>query len=98
MGDIADVETYFVKHAPSSPEPIDPINGVSIPFLVNDQENPMTAVNFPSVDGLLVYDDSLLRDAEAAVDKREVLLRTGVPVYINRLTGAIVEGPVGETP
>lgn len=96
--DTPNVVEYFRKDAVETTAPIDPINEWAIPFLVGNTDDPPTAVNFPSVDGLLVYDDSLLKDLDSPIDKRQALLRTGVPVYINRLTGAIVEGPVGETP
>ncbi len=91
------VNRYFIKNDTASSLLIDPSNGWSIPFLVNDQTQTTTAINFPSVDGLLVYDDALVKELDDPEDKRAVLLRTAVPVYINRLTGAIVEGPIGET-
>jgi len=71
---------------------------MKLPFLVYDPETPETAVNFPSVDGLLVYDDSLFREYSDPKNKRDFMLRTAQPIYINRLTGALVEGPVGENP
>jgi type II secretory pathway pseudopilin PulG len=63
-------------------------------WLVVDSDD--VAMNFPSVDGLLVYDDSLFNEAGTPQDKRTLLRSTGLPFYINRLTGAVVRGPVGE--
>ena len=54
------------------------------------------ALNFRSVDGLLVYDDSLFREAPAPADKRGVVVNTAQPFYIHHLTGAVVKGPAGE--
>ena len=65
-----------------------------------EDKNRMRAVNFPSVDGLLVYDDSVfnrLGSGDDVVDiKRDYLLRTAKPLYINRRTGRIIRGPLGE--
>ena len=56
-----------------------------------------TAINFPSVDGLLVYDDSLFKEAGTNDEKRAFLLRSAQPFYVNRLTGIVIQGPVGES-
>lgn len=53
------------------------------------------ALNFPSVDGLLVYDDSLFNEAGEAEARRDYLKNYGMPFYINRITGAVIRGPVG---
>lgn len=55
------------------------------------------AMNFPSIDGLLLYDDSAFNDAGDPAQKREYLRSAGLPFYINRMTGAVVRGPVGVT-
>ena len=55
-----------------------------------------TALNFPSVDGLLVYDESLFAAAGNAEEKRKYLIDYSQPFYVHRLTGAVVRGPVGE--
>jgi type II secretory pathway pseudopilin PulG len=65
------------------------------PGLVIDP--PSTAMCFRTVDGLLVYDDALLREAGNDVQARlTVLQNTAQPFYVNRLTGAVVKGPQGE--
>ncbi len=78
---------------------IDPSGGCQkVPLLVvdNTDRNDPVAINFPSVDGLLVYDDSLFNEFDVDKDKRDFLLRTAQPLYVNRLTGAVIRGPVGE--
>lgn len=55
------------------------------------------ASNFPSIDSLLLYDDSVFGEAGDAAQKREYLRSAGLPFYINRMTGAVVRGPVGVT-
>ncbi len=67
-----------------------------IDFLVREDTSSTVALNFPSVDGLLVYDDAVFRSADL-VGKREVLLRTGQPLYLSRWTGVVIRGPKDET-
>lgn len=66
----------------------------TVPYLVADAGD--IAINFPSVDGLLVYDDSLFESFTDPKDKRTALLESAQPFYVNRLTGAVVQGPAGE--
>jgi len=74
---------------------IDPTgDGIAIPFLVTDDQD--VAINFPSIDGLLVYDDSLFNDLTVP-EKRSFVLQRGHPLYVSRWTGAVIRGPVGET-
>ena len=61
------------------------------------------AINFPSVDGVLVYDGSVYREMPVAddgttdpKDRRDFLADQGHPYYVSRLTGNIVHGTVGE--
>jgi|CXWL01.1.fsa_nt_gi type II secretory pathway pseudopilin PulG len=68
----------------------------AIPSLVTD--NTGTAIVFPPVDGLLVYDDSLFNEAGDAAKMRKYLLESALPFYFNRITGAVVRGPTGEAP
>ena len=65
--------------------------------VVVDPKDPTIALNFPSVDGLLVYDESLFSNAGTAEQKRQFLLDAAQPFYVHRLTGAVIRGPVGET-
>ncbi len=82
--------------------PIELLQNTPVPFLVvdgddEDQAGGPVAINFPSVDGLLVYDDALFNGFDSDKDKRDFLLETARPFYVSRLTGAIIQGPRGET-
>ncbi|MBI4718867.1 MAG: prepilin-type N-terminal cleavage/methylation domain-containing protein [Planctomycetes bacterium] len=103
------VKRYYPQTGPAAT--IDPTTGggttgpEAIPFLVIDAGVPQgdVAMNFPSVDGLLLYDDYLFNGLPAGNNvhgislKREFLIKTGIPFYVNRLSGAVIRGPVGET-
>ena len=75
--------------------------GVELAGMVFADFSGVVALNFPSVDGLLVYDDAAFReypdddDSDPAniVDKREFLSESGQALYISWQTGAIVRGP-----
>lgn len=91
------VSSYFQQD--DSIVSLDPLGtNTTVPLLITDSD---AAINFPSVDGLLVYDDSLFNEAgdgAAATDQqRAFLLRSAKPFYINRWTGAVIRGPSGET-
>jgi prepilin-type N-terminal cleavage/methylation domain-containing protein len=77
---------------------IDPKGVEKIDSLVSDTGNRDVALNFPSVDGLLVYDESLFAAAGDAAAKRKYLLESAQPFYVHRLTGAVVRGPVAKAP
>jgi prepilin-type N-terminal cleavage/methylation domain-containing protein len=70
---------------------------VTIPFLAveQDQSN-RPAISFPSVDGVLLYDDALFNEIGAPADRRRFLLDTAQPLYVSSLTGELIRGPVGE--
>ncbi len=87
--------TEYYEADTDDPMPIDPTN-LQIPFLVRDDPGSDVAINFPAVDGLLVYDDSLFNGLSTAAQKREYMRRAARPLYVNRWTGAIIRGPVGE--
>jgi len=65
-------------------------------FIVGKAEDDK-AVNFPSVDGLLVYDESLYSGLTVG-EKRDFLIETAQPLYVSRWTGTLIVGPVGEPP
>lgn len=89
----ADVTEYWGRD--NSKTEIDPTgNKTPILFPIIDIEH--YALNFPSVDGLLVYDDALFNELPDIADRRAFLIRTGRPFYIHRITGALVRGPLGE--
>jgi prepilin-type N-terminal cleavage/methylation domain-containing protein len=56
-----------------------------------------TAINFPSVDGLAIYNDAQFQEQPTEEDKLTFIRRTAVPLFISRQTGTIIDGPVGES-
>jgi len=98
-----EVNNYYRRDPTLGPkEPIDLAAGLSQKEresidVVVDPKDPTIALNFPSVDGLLVYDESLFSNAGTAEQKRQFLLDAAQPFYVHRLTGAVIRGPVGET-
>ncbi len=74
--------------------PIDPQRRRPFPYLVSDDRD--VAINFSSVDGLLVYDDSLFNDAFEPPQKRAMLRRDAQPLYVSRWTGVVIRGSAGE--
>ena len=90
----APVSKYYDQENVS--KDIDPKGVEKIDSLVTDAGNLDVAINFPSVDGLLVYDESLFAAAGDAEQKRKYLIDDSQPFYVHRLTGAVVRGPVGE--
>ncbi len=67
------------------------------------QPGELAAINFPSVDGVLVYDDkemNRLRIGNPVTDGKEFrtyLIKNAQPFYISRITGSVIVGPVGGT-
>jgi len=94
--------TQYYGYSTSSPVDLNGAGSTAFPnWLMTDTAG--VAMNFPSVDGLLVYDDSLFNEAgDVPIDglhpKRKFLRDYGLPFYINRLTGAVMRGPTGEGP
>jgi len=97
-----DVTKYYLQDSSATPTaPIDFAEGQppAIPEFIDvvvDPEDKKTALNFPSVDGLLVYDESLFAAAGTPEQKRQYLLDAAQPFYVHRLTGTVIRGPVGE--
>jgi hypothetical protein len=100
-GDVAglevrdDVSFYYGADNSKVPIALNPGGTLTDIDVVTDSQG--IAINFPSVDGLLVYDESLFSNAGSAEQKREYLVNAAQPFYVHRLTGAVVRGPVGET-
>ncbi len=88
------VNNYYGRDNVKIPLPINPGGTGEDIDLVSDSTD--TAIDFPSVDGLLVYDESLFAVAGTAEQKRTYLLEAAQPFYIHRLTGTVIRGPVGE--
>lgn len=90
---------FYVRDAATVDEkkPLDPSDSTAtVPFLVVDPKDDTVALNFPSVDGPLVYDDSLFTEMPDFTSKRDMLLQTGQPLYVSRWTGTVIRGPIGE--
>jgi len=109
LGDPDTVKQYYAQSTTVPTAPLNPPvssnpyassgpggnpSNVTVQSLVVDASN--VALNFPSVDGLLVYDESLFNGAGNAAAKRKYLMDNGQPFYIQRLTGAVVRGPLGK--
>lgn len=89
------VENGFALNATQA-VPLDPTGqSVTVDQLVIDDSQ--TAITFPSVDGVMVYDDSEFALAGDATQKRELVVNSGQPFYVHRVTGTVVRGPIGET-
>ena len=66
----------------------------TLPHVIDDSAG--WGVNFQSVDGLLVYDDSSFAALPTEDLRREHLIDTGLPLYVSRLSGRVIRGPRGE--
>ena len=86
---------YYARNG--IPQRIDPVGTEAVAFLITDARDDTVAINFASIDGLLVHDDSLYSGLPSGEDKRAFLLRAGQPLYVSRWTGLVIRGPVGET-
>ena len=69
--------------------------GAQLIDVIHDPDT-SAALNFRSVDGLLVYDDSSFMEQPTADLRRQYLLDTGQPLYVSRLSGVVIRGPLGE--
>lgn len=93
--DTATPLSRYYDRKQSGPQTFD--NNYTLPdFLVIPGEGQSVAACFAPVDGLLVYDDALFKEAATPADKRQFLRDQGQPFYVHHLTGAIVKGPTGE--
>lgn len=92
---------YYPDDARIGDGPV-PFPGTPAPTLPAMVVDGVVAVNFPSVAGLLVYDESLFQElvgatgVETAALRRPWLTMNGRPYYVSRLTGSVIRGPVGE--
>ncbi len=77
-----------------------PPSGISLSAMLTSGEPQKAALNFPSVDGLLVYDDSVFRDYLEIPDGptllRQYLIESAAPYYVSRQSGMVIAGPKGE--
>lgn len=97
---VADPTQYYAQNLPSDPDKtasIGPTGSEQLHDILVDENG--VAVNFRSVDGLLVYDESVLADIPygAGQDlKRRYLVDHARPIYVSPLTGEVLQGPMGE--
>ena len=77
------------------PQPISPPPNLVHLLSVYDGDV-LVAANFPSVDGVIVYDDGLYQRSGGQEQRRPFLTNTGKPYYISRVTGDIIRGPLGD--
>jgi len=86
--------------ANGTPQPFPTPFGGSVPrierLVAANVSGGVTALNFPCVDGVLVYDSTYYWDLPDAEARRDFLREKAVPYYVSRLTGDIMRGPVGE--
>ncbi len=95
------IVTQYYPRDDSTPLPFDPDDpavGVPDPNVDEDGSALVTgddnvAINFPSVRGVLVYDDVAFREL-LIEEKRGFVLRESQPFYLSRWTGAVVRGSV----
>lgn len=89
---VADDVAKFFTHSPNGDIQDIDITGQNrtLDDVIADADG--TAINFVSIDGLLVYDDSLFNELESAADKREFLLESATPFYVNRNSGDVILG------
>lgn len=103
---VGETDKYFTIESISGgePAPIDPDGGRRLKNLIcvgllpdgSPTGQPIIAINFPSVDGVLLYDDSLFNQQPTRLAQREMLIRTAQPLYVAGPTGNLVRGPIGE--
>lgn len=108
--DVPLADKYYDK-SDDMAKPLDPTGSfpvVKVPFLVVEAagagasaRQQEIAINFPTADGMLLYDDDQFQEiagpnGENAPEARRFLLKSARPLYVNRKTGALVRGPVGE--
>jgi len=105
LGTQEGVHTYYDGGGTDGPLPqtIAPDGGyvaTQVDGLVATPGSSPIALNFPCVDGVLVYDESVFKELPRAgpgeQDRRDWAARNGQPYYINRMSGELVRGPVGE--
>lgn len=90
-----DIKKYYRQDNSKGELPINPDKSIEDVDLVAESEG--TALNFPSVDGLLVYDESLFAAAGDPGQKRKFLIDSAQPFYVHRISGVVIRGPIGET-
>ncbi len=96
---VKNLTDYQVNTDASAPPASQFPSGATLPGMVYTTVGSTdVAINFPSVDGFLIYDDAVFADfLDAGSGARDYLIRDAQPIYISRQTGATVRGPRGES-
>ncbi len=85
--------------AKGTPEPFPTPFGGSVPriekLVATNVSGGVTALNFPCVDGVLLYDATYYWDLPDANARRDFLRRRAIPFYVSRQSGDIVRGRIG---
>ncbi len=107
---LAQVSVKQLQDTPAMPDhdapidPADPSGGEVTRLVVADDGSNRVALNFPSVAGALLYDESIFAEIPVNEDtgsffdeqRRDIFIRTGRPLYVVPQTGAVITGPLGE--
>ncbi len=99
---VGEAEEYYAVYSTDEGDQldIDPAGDLRLEDLVSAFQagsGVATAINFPAVNGVLLYDESVFAAQPTPVAKREALLSFARPFYIAGPGGALVRGPIGET-
>ncbi len=93
----AAVAKYFLRHSQNGANSVelDPEGtGYELRDVIADSND--VAINFVSVDGLILYDNDAFSQILNMTAKREMLIETGIPYYVVGPSSAVVAGPIGE--
>lgn len=93
--EVGKITTYVDEQGMSVPA----MTGAGLDHVLVSTNN-TEGLNFVSVDGILVYDESLFRELiPVDIDgtlRQELIIATGQPMYVSRVTGEIIMGPTSE--
>lgn len=96
--DFATAQYYVANSSGGARTYLDPTGGrATVEFLIGGggAGGSRTAINFPSVDGVLLYDDQLY-SGFPLTEKRDFLRRNAQPFYVSRVSGEVIRGPLGD--
>lgn len=97
-GDFTAAQYYVANSSGAARAYLDPTGGrATVDYLISGGGGggSRTAINYPSVDGLLLYDDQLYGGFPLD-EKRNFLRRNAQPFYISRVSGEVIRGPLGD--
>lgn len=97
-GDFATAQYYIANSSGGAHAYLDPTGSrATVEYLISGSGGggSRSAINYPSVDGLLLYDDQLYAGFPQT-EKRDFLRRNAQPFYISRVSGDVIRGPLGD--